>query len=219
MSCERPLLLGHRGARAVLEVPENTFASFELALRHGVDGFEFDVRRTGDEFAVICHDPRSGGCEIARSTRDSLGELPLLEEVVTRYGRRAFLDIELKVGGLEETLVAFLKQHSPLTGYVVSSFLSKVVLGIRALDEKVPLGLICDTYADFDHWRHLPISHVMPHYRLLTKGKVAEIQSAGVKVFTWTVNQRDDMLRLRDWGVDAIISDDTDLLVRTLRPA
>ena len=41
-----PLLLGHRGAVCSLGVPENTFASFDLALEHGCGGFEFDVRLT-----------------------------------------------------------------------------------------------------------------------------------------------------------------------------
>ena len=44
----RPLLLGHRGARATRHVPENTLASFELCLEHGCDGFEFDIRRSSD---------------------------------------------------------------------------------------------------------------------------------------------------------------------------
>ncbi len=218
MSCNRPLLLGHRGARAVQAVPENTPASFDLALQHGANGFEFDVRRTADGRAVICHDPHRSGKEIIRTNRDSLAELPLLEEVLARYGRTAFLDIELKVVGLEEAVLASLKQYSPQAGYVLSSFLPQVVQQIHKLDEVVPLGFICDKPADFKRWKHLPISHVMPHYKLLRKDLVREIHDSGIKIFVWTVNQRNDMLRLRDWGVDAIISDDTELLVRTLRP-
>ncbi len=40
----KPLLLGHRGAKSY--APENTIEAFELALQHGCDGFEFDVRLT-----------------------------------------------------------------------------------------------------------------------------------------------------------------------------
>src|SRR6266481_4375454 len=40
----RPLLLGHRGARASRHIPENTVASFELCLQHGCDGFTFGAR-------------------------------------------------------------------------------------------------------------------------------------------------------------------------------
>jgi hypothetical protein len=54
-----PLLLGHRGARASASVAENTFASFDLALRQGCDGFEFDVRLAGDGSAVTPRSARS----------------------------------------------------------------------------------------------------------------------------------------------------------------
>lgn len=214
---DRPLLLGHRGTRAVRAVPENTPASFDLALRHGADGFEFDVRHTADGCAVICHDAYSGGKEIARTTRDSFCELPLLEDVLARYCRTAFLDIELKVGGLEEAVLVSVKRHPSQAGYVVSSFLPEVLRRVKSLDPAVPLGFICDNQADLERWGQLPISHVIPHYKLLSKPLASEIHSSGKAIFVWTVNQRDDMLRLRDWGVDAIISDDTELLVRTLR--
>src|SRR5580700_7012607 len=96
----RPLLLGHRGARAEKSIPENTVASFDRALASGCDGFEFDVRLTADGRAVVCHDERIRGLEIAQSMAQQLG-LPLLREILTRYQRSAFLDIELKVPGLE----------------------------------------------------------------------------------------------------------------------
>jgi len=34
--------------------------AFNLALEHGCDGFEFDVRYTQDDRAVICHNPFTG---------------------------------------------------------------------------------------------------------------------------------------------------------------
>src|ERR1700751_175302 len=99
------LLLGHRGARAIRAVPENTLASFDLALAHGCDGFEFDVRRTGDGRALICHDPPIHEIEIARAGPGQLTNLPDLELVLARYHASAFLDIELKVAGLEPTVL------------------------------------------------------------------------------------------------------------------
>ena len=37
-----------------------------------------------------------------------------------------------------------------------------------------------------------------------------------LKIMVWTVNDRDAMLRFSGLGVDGIISDQTELLVRTL---
>src|SRR5438270_13153556 len=100
----RPLLLGHRGARAVTSLPEASIASFDRALRDGSDGFECDVRRTSDHAVVLAHDPQASGIEIASSPASRLGQLALLEDVLVRYRERAFLDIELKVPGLEESV-------------------------------------------------------------------------------------------------------------------
>src|SRR5260370_25457980 len=100
-----PLLLGHRGARASRKIPENSLASFELCLEHGCDGFEFDVRLSGDGHAVICHDASVGGMEIEKTAAKKL-ELPALEDVLRGFSQRAFLDIELKVAGLERLLLA-----------------------------------------------------------------------------------------------------------------
>src|SRR5882762_8167801 len=97
----RPLLLGHRGARAIKSIPENTFASFDQALADGCDGFEFDLQLTADRQAVVCHDPRVGKTEIAAASAEELAGLPRFPDVLERYQQSAFLDIELKVSGLE----------------------------------------------------------------------------------------------------------------------
>src|ERR1700722_5883250 len=119
-----PLLLGHRGLRSrSFSVRENTIAAFDSALQHGCDGFEFDVRLTADKRAVICHGARFAGITIARAARTRLQVLPLLEAVLARYASRAFLDIELKVPGLESYLLREISKFPPQHGYVVSSFL------------------------------------------------------------------------------------------------
>lgn len=48
--------LAHRGFGG--PYPENTIAAFDLALRSGFTGFEFDLRRTADGAWVVSHDDR-----------------------------------------------------------------------------------------------------------------------------------------------------------------
>src|ERR1039458_2799906 len=74
----RPLLLGHRGARALKSIPENTLASFDQALADGCDGFEFDVRLTEDEEAVVCHDAKVSGYDVSRTLATQASQLPRL---------------------------------------------------------------------------------------------------------------------------------------------
>lgn len=46
-----------------------------------------------------------------------------------------------------------------------------------------------------------------PYYRLLTRDQIARLHEQNVRVIPWTVNQRDDMQRLKEWGVDGLITD------------
>jgi glycerophosphoryl diester phosphodiesterase len=202
----RPLLLGHRGARAEKTIPENTPASFDLALAQGCDGFEFDVRLSADGHAVICHDASAGGVEIAESTIRQLS-LPRLGDALARYQSTAFLDVELKVPGLEKITADLLRKVAPVRGFVVSSFLPEVLLTMHGLDANIPLGLICETQAQLCQWPELPVEYVIAQYKLARKDLVAEVKAAGKKIFVWTVNGGADMKRFVKLGVDGIISD------------
>jgi glycerophosphoryl diester phosphodiesterase len=211
----RPLLLGHRGTRRN-KIPENSFASFDQALADGCDGFEFDVRLTADGKAVVCHDPHNEGIEIASAAADDCAGLPKLDDVLARYHERAFLDIELKVSGLEPATVRLLSRTRPVRGFVVSSFLPEVLQRTHSEDSTLPLGLICESHAELLRWTHLPIEYVIPRHTLADEMLMQQLKAAGRKILVWTVNSPAQMRRLRDWGVDGIISDDTRLLAQTL---
>jgi glycerophosphoryl diester phosphodiesterase len=210
-----PLLLGHRGARACTSVPENTPASFDLALQHGCDGFEFDVRLTNCGRSVVCHDPKVDGIVVSQANADQLRHLPLLEDVLQRYYQHAFLNIELKVPGLESKVLNLLREYRMEEDYVVSSFLPEVVMELKARSAKIQTGIICDKPGQLACWRETNVEYVVPHYSLVTHALVQEVHSAGGKLLTWTVNSRKAMLLLADWRVDGIISDETELLPQT----
>ena len=214
-SMSRPLLLGHRGARATRTVPENTLESFDLAMAHGCDGFEFDVRLTADGRAVICHDATVDGCEVAQAGATDLKHLPQLESVLDRYTPQAFFDIEIKVPSLEKAVLHALKSHPPQRGYVVSSFLPEVLRSLRELDPDIPLGLICEDSAQLAAWKSLPVQYVIPHHTLVDQDLVRSLHGEERKVFVWTVNRREAMRHFRDIDVDGIVSDDTRLLVES----
>lgn len=204
----RPLLLGHRGTRSEKSIPENTPAAFDLALAQGCDGFEFDVRLAADAQAVICHDAtaNASGLRIAETSSQQLN-LPLLRDALSRYRNTAFLDIELKVPGLETITTDLLRKFPPARGFVVSSFLPDVLETIHGVNPKIPLGLICENQDQLNRWPQLPIEYVIPHYRLMRKKLISEIKERGKKVLVWTVNAPADMKRFSQWGADGIISD------------
>jgi glycerophosphoryl diester phosphodiesterase len=212
----RPLLLGHRGARASQQSPENTLASFELCLQHGCDGFEFDVRRSRDGQAVICHDTTIDGMQIDKTDSKKL-PLPTLEDVVRQFADRAFLDIELKVAGLEAQMPALLRKYPTPKGYVISSFLPEVLMAIHQLDPAIPPGFLCESKDELSIWRQTPAEWVIPHFKLADEKLVELVHAAGKRIMVWTVNRAERMREFAAWGVDAIISDETELLNRSLR--
>lgn len=211
----RPLLLAHRGAHSA-SISENSLTAFDLALSQGCDGFECDVRLTACGRGLVCHDAKVGGITVSHATRAQLRHLPRIEEVVCRYGKRSFLDIELKVAGLETKLLDVLREHPPERDYVISSFLPDVVLELKARSGIVPVGIICGKPSQLMAWRKLPVEYVIVHQSLVTRRLVQLIQGVGRKIFVWTVNDTKSMLRLIGWGVDAIISDKPGIFARAL---
>jgi glycerophosphoryl diester phosphodiesterase len=197
---------------------ENSFAAFEEALAQGCDGFEFDIRATADRRLVIVHDAKFGGFTIAKTIHSQLADLPEPAEVLQKYGARAFLDIELKVSGLEPALLRLLRERPPARGYVISSFLPSVVLELRARRGGLPLGIICDKASQLRRGSELPVDYIILEQSLVSENLVQKIHDAERKLLVWTVNKPDAMRRFRDWGADGIISDDPALLVQTLSP-
>jgi len=212
----KSLLLGHRGARAFRAIPENTLASFELCLQHGCDGFEFDVRLSSDGQAVICHDAAVGGMRIEHTVSNNLG-LPTLEDVLRQFAQRAFLDIELKVAGLEARTLAELRKYPPHKGYVVSSFLPDVLTAIHDLDPAIPLGFLCETRDRLSGWPEAPAEWVIPQFELADQALVETVHAAGKRIMVWTVNGAERMREFAGWGVDAIISDETERIAEMFR--
>src|SRR5512140_136192 len=110
----RPVVFGHRGARA--HAPENTMASFELALAQGADAIELDARLTADERVVVIHDRmvnrttngvgRVAGLTLAQIRALDAGsffsekyrgeKIPQLEEVFDALGKQTFINLEFK---------------------------------------------------------------------------------------------------------------------------
>ncbi|HUS18677.1 MAG TPA: glycerophosphodiester phosphodiesterase [Terriglobales bacterium] len=209
-----PLLLGHRGARHYS--PENTLAAFDLALAHGCDGFEFDVRLSADHHPIIAHDPNLHDVMIADFTAEKLfaiqNTIPEMWQVFERYAATAYLNIELKVVGLEHRLIELLETYPPKKGYMVSSFLPEAIRSMHATGPQVPLGYICRRKDLLVHWRSLPVSHVILHHALVTAALIGELRGMGKQVFVWTVNKREHIEAMAALGVDGIISDDTKLL-------
>jgi len=223
----RPLLLGHRGCRTP-KFCENSIAAFEYTLASGCDGFEFDVRQTADGKLVCVHDDAIRRHGVAQTNYGELckqylksrsgperTDIAILQDVLERFSDLAFLNIELKIPGMEKVVVELLEDlnHDRL---VVSSFLVEVICRIAEIDADIPLGYIFDSVNGLKTWPSLPARYVVPPHDLVSQELVAGVHKAGRKLVAWTVNRPQEMRSLAELGVDGIISDDPKLLSETL---
>jgi len=110
----RPMIIAHRGART--EAPENTAAAFDAALKHPIDGIEFDVQLSADGVPVVFHDAtlhriagsrkRLSSCTLATLRAVDFGiwfdprfagePILTLEEMLDRYAGKTDLYVEVK---------------------------------------------------------------------------------------------------------------------------
>jgi glycerophosphoryl diester phosphodiesterase len=216
----RALRVGHRGAAAL--APENTLASFEAALAHGVDAIEFDVVGGADGLEVA----HERGRRDAPSLDDAL-------EFLREHDVAAHVD--LKVSGREDALVAAIRRHALVDRCVVSSFRPRSLRAIASLEPALARAF---TYPEdrLGISRRRPFSLVVRgalvtmrrllprriatmieraeasaatlHHALVTPAAVAACHARGFALWAWTVNDPAVAARLEEWGADAIISDD-----------
>jgi glycerophosphoryl diester phosphodiesterase len=141
-----------------------------------------------------------------------------MEEVLSRYGSKAFINLELKVEGLHDLVLTAYRSSAPQR-FMVSSFKPEALIALYELKPEFPLGLICKTEQQLSVWGQVPLDILIAHSSLVTEELRSLTRNAGKQLFVWTINRQGDMRHFADMGVDGIISDDTALLARTFGQA
>lgn len=219
------LNIGHRGAKAY--APENTLLAFQKAIEMNVDGIELDVHvcKTGE--IVVIHDytvdRTTNGIglvndlsfeKIKRLRINDLYEIPTLIEVLELTNQKCLINIELK--GKEMTpavlaLIAFYtdEKNWKYSQFLVSSFDWVSLLDIHLLNSKIPLGVLTeyDLNLAFAFAKFINAKSIHSYYHLLTKENTAQMQVDGLQVFAWTVNEPEDIHKIKSFNVNGIISD------------
>jgi glycerophosphoryl diester phosphodiesterase len=248
---ERPLLrIGHKGADAT--EPGNTLASFRAAVDFGVDAIELDVLRPRGDFA----DPRdwtraaagpargSGPLLIAHDWGDAKRRTPLsLDDALDAFTSPPLdevqLDLDLKIAGREDEIVAALGERGLLERAMVSTmevgslrFLSKHAPDLRRgwtiprvtrdwnsrrWARPIVLGASASLRARLPRLieRRAPelgVWAVWLYHPLITSRMVRAAHRAGVAVIAWTVDDAPRIAALRALGVDGICTNDPRLL-------
>lgn len=230
-----PILLGHRGHRLPqFHEAENSLVAFDRALAAGCHGLELDLHASADGRIVIHHDPDLRLCwnasvrrvPIATTTWASLRRLQpsltTLDQVLRRYRRRAWLDLELKATAAVAPTAQLLRRWPPVAGFVVSSFELAALEAMAETHAGAPLCLNLRRPVRIHYLRRrlrgLPVGWIAPHQAACTAWYVRRLQKQGWRVLVWTVNQPARMRLLARAGVDVLVSDNPHLLVEILSP-
>ena len=222
--------LGHRGAKG--HIAENTIESIQKGISLKMNGFEIDVHKCKTGEIVVHHDfmldrTTNGQGEITTTPFSVIKgllvegkyKIPTLEAVLDLVTHDLIINIELKGIGTAKATAAIVKHYidsAKIENHqiIVSSFQKTELLEISQISPNLQLGVL--TQASVTEALSFAIKikaySIHPNFTILSPANVVKAQQLGFKVFTWTVNEKRDILRMKDYKVDGIISDFPDRL-------
>lgn len=215
----------HRGASGY--APENTMASFKMALEMKADYLELDVHLTKDGHLVIMHD------ETVDRTTDGKGaikdmtlaeikkldagikydkkfkgeKVPALEELLKTFAGKVKFNIEIKADECEEGVVKFIKKYKIEKDAMVSSFHHEYLQKVKELEPSIVTAGLVMMGPKIKHLKNtIKADYLNIHESFLTNAVYDKARAAGLGVVVWTVNEKDSMNKFVQMGVDGIIT-------------
>ena len=219
------MVIGHRGAMGY--ETENSLSSIQKALDLGVDMIEIDVFQIKSGEIVVFHDDDLGRLTHSAGKIEDLdmmqledirlanGEkIPSLEAVLQLMDKKAKLNIELKGKNTAPAVSRIVKDYIANHGwqtddFIISSFHWDALAAYRLLDQEIAIGVLTskDPLDAIETARETQASAIHPNFKTLNQENVQQMQQAGFKVFTWTVNEPEAIANMKSLGVDGIITD------------
>lgn len=225
-----PRRVGHKGADLI--EPGNTPASFDAALRHGVEMIELDVlseRADGSGELLVAHD-----YDDARS-RTPLTFAQALDHLAGERFANVEFDVDVKLPGYESRVVDALRERGLVERTLISGMFGESLARVRALEPALRLGWSVPRVRR-DYTTHLltaipalalltgyrvllprraldglragRFDAVMAHWRVVTPALVRCVHEGGGELYVWTVDDARRIARLSALGVDGIITND-----------
>lgn len=224
------LKIGHRGARG--HEPENTLLGFQKAIELDVDCIELDVHLSADGELMVIHDETidrttngKGAVnqfslpELKRFQIEKDQRIPTLTEVLNLIDQKCDINIELKSFETADKVVDLIEKYVSekkwnYDQFLVSSFDWNALQQVTFSNSKIPIGVLTETNVDLAlaFAKFIKAKSIHPYFHLVTNENTAKMQEKGFQVFPWTVNEIEDIKRIKTYNVDGIISDFPDRL-------
>ncbi|WP_110928664.1 glycerophosphodiester phosphodiesterase [Bacillus massiliglaciei] len=226
-------IFAHRGSKGTH--PENTMAAFKEAERAGADGIEFDVHMSRDGQLVIIHDEKldrttfrhglvkdydaeeltgmDAGSFFAKEYESE--RIPLLEEVFEwAVSNKLKMNVEIKTDkiayeGIEEKIIDLIGKYHLEERIILSSFNHTSLDKARSINPQIERALLFQGLPAniVDVLKHAREKGFHPDRKSLTKEIIQNARELGYKVRPWVANKKNDLLLMKQYGVDAVITD------------
>lgn len=221
-------ITSHRGFSN--DVPENTIPAIEKAIEEQADYVEADVRQTKDGELILLHDEnlrRTTGLnkyvwnvDYVQVAALDAGKwmdaayagtrIPTLREALELCKGRINMNLDLKydnhTAGLEEGVVGLIEEYEMESQCVISSTNADLLKNVRALNDKIRTGYI--TYRiEPDRYEDENIDFFSMNSHFVYENLLQKVHDHGKEIHVWTVNTRNDLTRMKNLGVDNIITD------------
>jgi len=227
--------IGHRGAKGYL--PENTLISFQKAIDLKVDGIELDVHLSSDRKIIVIHDETIDRTTNGKGHVNTLSlqelkarrienehdprllaeltqQIPTLTEVLDLINQQCLVNIEIKGKGMMKHVVELIESYVENKNwkyhqFLISSFDWITLLDIHLLNPEIPLGVLTEYDLDlaFAFAKFIDAKSVHAYHHLLSEKMTVQMQEEGFQVFAWTVNEPEDIQKIKSFNVNGIISD------------
>jgi glycerophosphoryl diester phosphodiesterase len=154
-------------------------------------------------------------------------QIPTLNEVFELVGQRMIVNVEIKsesmdTDGVEQLVADCIQRHSMEQHVVVSSFNALTLKRFRQVMPQIPLGYLHQTgyespgygtesailREDCEAWH--------PNHYMVDESYMQQAKALNKRVNVWTVNDPQRARELRDLGVDSLITDAPDVILKAV---
>jgi len=161
--------------------------------------------------------------------------VPTLGEVLDLVKGKTQIQVEIKVEkflgrytGIEQKVVDEVNARGMVDDVIIISFDFPTIADVKKLDPRFKTGALMSTVdlslnATKPHDQYVAevvqqtgADYIMPSSAGVSDLLVNSVHAAGLKIGVWTVNSASEMRRMADWGVDAITTNNPDVLKQVL---
>ena len=236
------IIIGHRGARG--EAPENTLGGFQYIHNLGIRAVEFDVRQLNDNQLIVMHDDnflRTTGIDQPLYTLNSTaleaynqGNIwmdwekqitPTLKQSLKIIHDFEHIEVEVKavksMADAERLTIELQKQlHSFENTAVITSFDLKIHQTLQQQNSCFKRGLLIEDSIGqkaIEQALTLECCQIGWMNQLATDEIILATQKAQLNISVWTVNDIGRAKKLRDLGIQGLITDFPKMMQKELQ--